>query len=305
MSRRRYLSTDISLDSQVNRLAVEYGDFAALVYTWMIPHADDAGVISGDLDRLLMLVLPGRRDKNTGDLAAALDGMQAVGLITWDGEGVYLPESFFKHQTYISEERRSKARAEHSAKERPSQLCAENAAEQRVSAQSAESSAEQRPTRAHPQSSSSSLVLSSSSVSSSVEVDAPGRKRRAPTAAPETVDSVLQDVAFLAEQRKRYPYSDDHWTAMIENWTDFVGRTPPKLYRQSFRNQVTWHIDHPPSSGPASRNGSRNNGARAAPPPEQPLVRPNGDLTKRGELMLKLGLCDERGEPTEAALTEE
>ena len=38
MARRRYISTNISTDPKVNILAEKYGDFAALLYTWMIPH---------------------------------------------------------------------------------------------------------------------------------------------------------------------------------------------------------------------------------------------------------------------------
>ena len=41
MSRRRYISTSMSIDKRLNKLAVEAGDFAALLYTWMIPHAAD------------------------------------------------------------------------------------------------------------------------------------------------------------------------------------------------------------------------------------------------------------------------
>jgi hypothetical protein len=44
--RRRYLSTAISLDPTVNKLARTAGDFAALLFTWMIPHADDDGAIT-------------------------------------------------------------------------------------------------------------------------------------------------------------------------------------------------------------------------------------------------------------------
>ena len=48
MSRRRYLSTEVSLDTRINRLALEAGDFAALLYTWMIPHAEDDASITAD-----------------------------------------------------------------------------------------------------------------------------------------------------------------------------------------------------------------------------------------------------------------
>ena len=41
MARRRYISTAISTDTAVCKLAKKYGEFAAMLYTWMIPHAED------------------------------------------------------------------------------------------------------------------------------------------------------------------------------------------------------------------------------------------------------------------------
>jgi hypothetical protein len=84
MARRRYVSTTISQDTRVNKLAVKYGDFAALLYTWMIPHAADDATLPGDPEELLYQVLPGRRDKTEADVQQALDGMAALGLIEWD-----------------------------------------------------------------------------------------------------------------------------------------------------------------------------------------------------------------------------
>ncbi len=112
MSRRRYLSTRISLDTGVNRLAQRYGDFAALLYTWLIPHAEDDDSFPADPDWVLVAVVPGRRDKTAEDIAAALNGMLELGLIFYDEEANVLrfpPESFYKYQSYITEERRSSA----------------------------------------------------------------------------------------------------------------------------------------------------------------------------------------------------
>lgn len=124
MARRRYLSSAISTDKLVNRLALDAGDFAALLYTWMIPHAADNATLTGDPEELLMQVFPGRRDKEPEDVAQALAAMAELGLITWDDCGcVRFPASFYKHQTYISAERREVAET------------AQNAADQRRSAQ--------------------------------------------------------------------------------------------------------------------------------------------------------------------------
>lgn len=108
MARRRYLSTEISQDKIVNRLAVKHGDFAALLYTWMIPHAGDDGTLPGDPEELLYIVAPGRRDKQPEDIEAALQAMRDEGLIEWDGKTArFPPASFYKYQTYIKPSNRA------------------------------------------------------------------------------------------------------------------------------------------------------------------------------------------------------
>lgn len=108
MSRRRYVSTDVSIDKRLNRLATEHGDFAALLYSWMIPHATDEATLNGDLDEFMATVIPMRRDKAPAEVQAAIEAMVAVGLLTaWDGETIYFPtEAFYRYQTYIKVENR-------------------------------------------------------------------------------------------------------------------------------------------------------------------------------------------------------
>lgn len=109
MSRRRYLSTEISLDPRVNQLAVKAGDFAALFYTWLIPHADDDCSLSGDPETLLYTVLPGRRDKTVEDIAKTLDAICQAGLlIRKDDCLIFPPDTFYRYQTYIPAEKRRK-----------------------------------------------------------------------------------------------------------------------------------------------------------------------------------------------------
>ena len=109
MSRRRYLSTDISLDPRVNQLATKAGDFAALFYTWLIPHADDDCSLSGDPETLLYTVLPGRRDKTVGDIAKTLDAICQAGLlIREDHHLIFPPDTFYRYQSYIPAEKRRK-----------------------------------------------------------------------------------------------------------------------------------------------------------------------------------------------------
>ncbi len=135
MSRRRYLSTDISIDTAVNRLARTAGDFAVMLYTWMIPHCDDDGIVHGDAEEIILQVIPGRRDKKIEDVTAALAAMQEQGLIEWDQEGRcarFPAGSFYKYQTYIKPERRRGAQ-QNIAPESP--IDADNAANQRKTPQ--------------------------------------------------------------------------------------------------------------------------------------------------------------------------
>ena len=108
MSRRRYISTTISMDKGVNALAQAGGDFAALLYTWMIPHAEDTARMTGDPEELLYMVIPGRRDKSTSDVVDALNHMVSLGLISWDDGVIYFDSaSFYRYQAYIPASKRS------------------------------------------------------------------------------------------------------------------------------------------------------------------------------------------------------
>lgn len=107
MARRRYISTDISLDARINALATE-SDFAALLYTWLIPHCEDTAMIpKSEVAELVMLVMPGRRDKSLADFEDALKLIESHGLILWTTTGVWFPyEAFYDYQTYIKAEKR-------------------------------------------------------------------------------------------------------------------------------------------------------------------------------------------------------
>ena len=135
MSRRRYLSTAVSLDKRVNRLAEE-SDFAALLYTWMIPHAADDATLPADPEELMFQVVPGRRSKSVQDIIGALTTMAALGLIEWDPSRGLLRfpvETFYRHQTYIKGDRRAGAEQREQAQD------ADDSANQRKSAQNAAS----------------------------------------------------------------------------------------------------------------------------------------------------------------------
>jgi DnaD/phage-associated family protein len=104
MARRRYVSTEISIDKEVNKLAIQYGDFAALLFTWMIPHAEDDRTITADPYEILNKVVPARRDKSEEDIQEAIAGMIKYKLLTVVEDGKLLkfkPKSFYKYQSYI------------------------------------------------------------------------------------------------------------------------------------------------------------------------------------------------------------
>jgi hypothetical protein len=137
MSRRLYVSTEISTDKAVNRLAMQHSDFAALLYTWLIPHAEDDATFPADPEELLMKVCPGRRDKQPEDIQAALDMMLSMGLIERcdDVRRLRFPTgSFYKYQTYIKGDRRNSAQT--AAETEQPALAAQDTADQRNSAQS-------------------------------------------------------------------------------------------------------------------------------------------------------------------------
>lgn len=177
MARRRYLSTDISRDARINKLAMEAGDFAALLYTWLIPHVEDDARLKGTAEEVLLMVMPGRRDKEPADIEAALRAMHDIGLIVWtpDAEAVCFPESFYTYQTYITKARRTKAHDAAQPRETPS-----NAEQRRTTPHNA---ADQRTT---PQNAASLKVSSSSSFSvrSSSPPPNPQPERPAPKLEP-------------------------------------------------------------------------------------------------------------------------
>jgi len=104
MSRRRDLSTDISIDKKLKRVS----DFAALLYTWMIPHADDScRLVAKDPEEINLLVVPNRR-KTDEQVSEALDELLDAELIgQYESGNYFLPStSFYKYQSKIALERR-------------------------------------------------------------------------------------------------------------------------------------------------------------------------------------------------------
>ena len=96
MANRRMISKSISVSDETNSIS----DFVALLFTWLIPHADDYGVIPGTPGRIKALVVP-RRKQTEQDVEAALEELQAVGLVhRYTNNGLYYVQlvSFEQHQ---------------------------------------------------------------------------------------------------------------------------------------------------------------------------------------------------------------
>lgn len=76
MANRRMIAKSISISEQVNDL----NDFTALLFSWMIPHADDWGVLPGSAKKIKALVIP-LRQQTPEEVENALTEMERVGLI--------------------------------------------------------------------------------------------------------------------------------------------------------------------------------------------------------------------------------
>ena len=76
MANRRMINKSISVSEQVNDLS----DFAALLFTWLIPHTDDYGVIPGTSRKIKALVIPMRK-QSAEHVESALKEIQTAGLI--------------------------------------------------------------------------------------------------------------------------------------------------------------------------------------------------------------------------------
>ena len=110
MSRRRYISTDISTDAQLAMLA-QHGPLPLLLYTWAIPHMDDWGRMTGDALQFKLLVCPAL-NVTVDEVEQVLEQIASAGLwLRYEvDERYYLaipPEKWYRYQTYINKAKRS------------------------------------------------------------------------------------------------------------------------------------------------------------------------------------------------------
>jgi hypothetical protein len=281
MSRKRYISTEISVDKVVNRLAVKHGDFAALLYTWMIPHAKDNGTITGDIESLLMMVIPGRRDKNEDDVRVAIEAMAELGLVTLDKDKkvIQFPQSFFKYQKYVTPARIAQCE-EHSQKVASlAESCEESQDSQKVASNHEESQDSQTLAENHahanraPANRARSLSLSSFKSKDivigereSACADA-GNSAKPPeeNSLPKDIDELTQ---FLIELSKRPEYAPGFITRTPQDtalrlWDYYqsrgwiAGTAAMKDWKAVMRNCIRRNVDDIGKRGTHS-NGSSN-----------------------------------------------
>lgn len=96
MAQRRMLNKSISVSMQVRKLGIE----AALLFTWMIPHADDDGRLKGNPEEIGALVAP-MFTWPPKVIESYLEKMEASGLISrWkvDAQKVIELTGWLRHQ---------------------------------------------------------------------------------------------------------------------------------------------------------------------------------------------------------------
>lgn len=104
MATRRMISKNISTSRKVNRLSC----FAALLYTWIIPHTDDYGCMDGDWVSVKAKVVP-MQETTDKQIEKALKEIEAAGLITryWHAGEQYLQVTNFEtFQTFKTDRQR-------------------------------------------------------------------------------------------------------------------------------------------------------------------------------------------------------
>jgi len=108
MSRRRYISTDISTDDRVAQLSV----FGQLLYILMIPHAGDDGGITAKPVELRALVVPNltrRKPSHVMEATAEMVRLELLEECAEEQRFYFPPDAFYKYQRYITANRRKSA----------------------------------------------------------------------------------------------------------------------------------------------------------------------------------------------------
>jgi len=107
MASGRILKTQISFSEQVNDLSI----YSALLFTWMIPHADDFGRMHGNARKVKALVVPMRDDFTSIKVEECLVEISKAQLIDryrFDGEFYIQFPAWEEHQSGLHKRTKSK-----------------------------------------------------------------------------------------------------------------------------------------------------------------------------------------------------
>lgn len=107
MADRRMISKVISMSEKVGDLK---NIFDMLLFTWMIPHTDDFGRLTGSPKKINLMVIP-HLEKESSEVEEALVRLHNAGLIRWyeaDGDKVVQINDFEKHQSGLHKRTKSK-----------------------------------------------------------------------------------------------------------------------------------------------------------------------------------------------------
>lgn len=110
MARGRMIDNCISVSEKINDLSLR----EAFIYTWIIPHLDDWGRITGSSRKLKALVFPMKKEISISYIEKALIKFKEIGLFLWENiDGITVLqqpfEEFNEHQS-ISESKRAKSK---------------------------------------------------------------------------------------------------------------------------------------------------------------------------------------------------
>lgn len=97
MAQKRMIDKKISVSEDVARLTTE----AQLLFTWMIPHADDAGLLPFSTRSIKALVVP-MKEWRLEDVGFQLDSIRKAKLLEvfeWEGDKFWHITNFAQHQT--------------------------------------------------------------------------------------------------------------------------------------------------------------------------------------------------------------
>jgi len=110
MARGRMIDNCISISEKINDLTLR----EAFIYTWIIPHLDDWGRITGSPRKLKALVFPMKKEISINLIEKTLTKFKKIGLFLWENIDNILVlqqpfEEFNEHQS-ISESKRAKSK---------------------------------------------------------------------------------------------------------------------------------------------------------------------------------------------------